>query len=98
MEEAAKKVDDDIESIRKEHVKEIENLEEILTKTKTALENQFKKIKITETKYKDMESRVKALSKTNMMLDNDLHKASKTIVSVLFLVYNLCLVIYLFLD
>lgn len=96
MEEAAKKVDDDIESIRKEHVKEIENLEEILTKTKTALENQFKKIKITETKYKDMESRVKALSKTNMMLDNDLHKASKTIVSVLFLVYNLCLVIYLF--
>lgn len=92
MEEAAKKVDDDIESIRKEHVKEIENLEDILTKTKTALENQFKKIKITETKYKDMESRVKALSKTNMMLDSDLHKASKTIVSDPFLVYNLFLV------
>lgn len=81
MEEAAKKVDDDIESIRKEHGKEIERLEESLARNKTALENQCKKTKIAETKYKDLEERVKALSKTNIMLDNDLHKASQTIVS-----------------
>lgn len=83
MEEAAKKVDDDIESIRKEHAKEVESLEERLAKNKTALENQCKKTKIAETKYKDLEERVKALSKTNLMLDNDLHKASQTIVSTL---------------
>lgn len=82
MEEAAKKVDDDIESIRKEHAKEIENIEGLLTRNKTALENQCKKTKIADTKFKDMEERVKALSKTNMMLDNDLLKASQTIVSI----------------
>lgn len=85
MEEAAKKVDDDIESIRKEHAKEIERLEEILAKNKNALENQCKKTKSAETKYKELEERVKALSKTNVMLDNDLHKASQTIVSFFFL-------------
>uniref|UniRef100_A0A336MG51 CSON001191 protein n=1 Tax=Culicoides sonorensis TaxID=179676 RepID=A0A336MG51_CULSO len=79
MEEAAKKVDDDIESLRKEHAKEMERLEEILAKNKSALENQCKKTKIAESKCKEMEDRIKALSKTNMMLDNDLHKASQTI-------------------
>ncbi|XP_063697665.1 myosin heavy chain, cardiac muscle isoform-like [Culicoides brevitarsis] len=82
MEEAAKKVDDDIEVLRKEHNKEVEKLEEALEKSKAALENQTRKTKIAEQKYKEMEERAKNLSKTNIMLDNDLHKASQTIIDL----------------
>lgn len=80
MEEAARKVDEDIENIRKEHSKEVERLEELLSKNKTLLELQNKRTKTIEIKCKDLEERTKSLSKSNMLLDSDLHKASQTIV------------------
>lgn len=82
MEEAAKKVDEDFETLRKDHQKEIERLQEIITKHKHHADSLTKKLKSSETRYKDAEERVQTLTKANSILDHDLQRASQSIVDL----------------
>lgn len=87
MEEAAHKVELEMNSLRMGYEGRITGLEKQLEQAREALEQQAQKTRQAEGRAATLEDKFKALIVTNQNLDADLHAASKLIVSFVFLVW-----------
>lgn len=85
MEEAAHKVELEMNSLRMGYEGRIAGLEKQLEQAREALEQQAQKTRQAEGRAATLEDKFKALIVTNQNLDADLHAASKLIVSFVLL-------------
>lgn len=82
MEEAAKQVDEDFQTIRRDHQKEIDRLQDLVTKQNIDLKALTTKYNSSELSLREAQARTQAIAKANSMLDYDLQRASQTIVDL----------------
>lgn len=80
MEDAAKKVESDMEEMKKNYKERIKKQDQIIGKMKTALELQSKKNSVAESRLEKLENQLKVTVHSNLSLDADLQLATKTIV------------------
>lgn len=82
MEDAAKRVDRDMEHIKKQYDNRITNLNAIIDNLKSSLEAQKRETQLSEMRSRNLEEQLKATLQTNSQLDSELHIASQTIVGI----------------
>lgn len=80
MEEAAKKVESDMEEMKKNYKERIKKQDQVIAKMKSALELQSKKNNVSEARLEKLENQLKVTVHSNLSLDADLQLATKTIV------------------
>lgn len=81
MEDAAKKVENDMEEMKRNYKERIKKQEQVIAKMKSALEIQSKKNSVAESRLEKLENHLKVTVHSNLSLDADLQLATKTIVN-----------------
>lgn len=82
MEEAAQRVEKDMEQIKNQYNNRIANMNVIIENLKSSLEAQKLDTQQAEMRSKLLEDQLKTIMQTNTQLDSELHIASQTIVSM----------------
>lgn len=82
MEEAALRVERDMEQLKTQYNNRIVNLNTIIENLKSSLEAQKRETQLIETRSKNLEEQLKATIQANSQLDSELHIASQTIVGI----------------